>query len=172
MTFVQAPMELCFRLALSLDLHRDATGDVQFAGGSGLLGPGDTVGWEHRHLGWRLRQESIVQVWRPFTFFREVMVAGSFGFYEHEYHFAPMNDGTRIRDEVRFAAPMGAVGRVAERLFLRRRMIASLERRGAFLKRVAESGEWHKYLDGQAEVDARIYQAIQVASKDERAFVE
>src|ERR1700709_1970005 len=32
MTLVQAPVELCFRLALSIDLHRDATGDVPLAG--------------------------------------------------------------------------------------------------------------------------------------------
>ena len=100
MTLVQAPMERCFRLALSVDLHRAATQDVPFAGRtSGLLGPGKTVGWKHSRLGWKLKRESLVDLWRPFTFFHEVMVTGTFGFYEHEHHFAPMNDGTRIRDE-------------------------------------------------------------------------
>ena len=167
-------MERCFRLALSIDLHRAATGDVLLTGrSSGLLGPGDRIGWRHSNLGWKLERESIVELWRPYTFFREVMVVGTFGYYEHQYHFAPMNDGTRVRDEVLFSAPAGILGRLAERLFLRRRMIDDVARRNAFLKRVAESDEWHVYLDGQPELDTRIYKAsLPDSSQEDRAFAE
>jgi ligand-binding SRPBCC domain-containing protein len=174
MTLVKAPVERCFRLALSIDLHCAATDDVALSGRtSGLLGPGDTVGWQRSHLGWRLQQESRVEVWRPFSYYREVMVEGTSGFYEHEHHFAPMNDGTRIRDEIRFTAPMGMLGRLAERVFLRRRMIAVLARRNALLKSVAESDDWHQYLDGQPELNTQVYQAgVPAFAADGRVIVE
>jgi hypothetical protein len=45
-----------------------------------------------------------------------------------------------------FAAPLGVLGRVAERLFLTAYMRRLLEKRNAILWSVAESNEWWKYL--------------------------
>ena len=49
-----------------------------------------------------------------------------------------------MRDEVRFTAPWGVLGRV----LARRHLKEFLKERNAEIKRVAESEEWHKYLDG------------------------
>lgn len=45
-----------------------------------------------------------------------------------------------LRDDFRFAAPFGILGRIVETLVLRRYMTRLLERRNAVIKRVAESG--------------------------------
>jgi hypothetical protein len=92
------------------------------------------------------------------------MIAGSFGAFEHDHHFAMMDDGTRIRDEIRFTARGGILGRIAESLFLRRRLLKLLRKRNALIKQVAESEEWHRYLDGQPELDQRVYQALSAAT--------
>src|ERR1700727_3043201 len=106
MTEVEAPMERCFKLALSIDLQMEATGQKAIDGVTdGLIGPGETVTWQIRHFGLRFRHQSLVEVWRPYSYFRDVMISGSFKAYEHEHHFAAMNDGTRIRDEVKFTLP-------------------------------------------------------------------
>ncbi|CAN5721117.1 hypothetical protein BH10ACI4_BH10ACI4_24930 [soil metagenome] len=161
-TIVQAPIERCFSLTLSTEIHRAATGDVPLNGVvAGLLGPGRTVTWKTPYLRMTFEPEILIDAWRPFTYYREVMVSGPLESWEHEYHFAPMNDGTRIRDEIRFTAPMGRLGRLAESLFLRRHLTARLVQRNAFIKRVAESEDWHQYLDGQPEIDLRVYQAAQ-----------
>ena len=150
---IDAPVQRCFLLSLSVDLHVDSmkrTGERAVEGvTSGILTEGQTVTWAIRYLGKELRHKSIIEVWRPYTFFRDSMVAGPFAFFEHEHHFASMNGGTRVRDELRFAAPMGLVGRISESLFLRRYVRNLLLQRNRYIRRVAESQDWHRYLDGQ-----------------------
>lgn len=162
MTLIHAPVERCFKLSISIDLHTMAAasmGEKAIDGvTSGLIRGGETVTWRGRHFGWRFKHESLISVWHPYTHFRNVMTFGALETFEHDHHFAAMNDGTRLRDEIRFAAP-GTVGRLAESLLLKRHLTKYLLRRNAYIKRVAESDEWHRYLDGQPEVDMRVYLA-------------
>ncbi len=119
---------------------------------AGLMREGQTFTSHGRHFGVRVTQTTRMEVLRPFSYFRDVMVDGAFKYYVHEHHFAAMDDGTRVRDEVRFAAPLGPLGRILESLVLRRYLTALLKWRNQALKRVAESEEWHKYLDEPAKV--------------------
>jgi len=154
-TWVNAPMERCFKLATSVEFRIASAvpmkETVVSGVSSGLLREGDIVKWSARHLMLRLTHTSLVEVSRPFAHFREVMVAGIFDRYEHEHFFAAMDDGTRVRDELKFSAPFGPLGRGVETLVLRRYVIALLSRRNAALKRAAESDGWRMYLERQAE---------------------
>jgi aldehyde:ferredoxin oxidoreductase len=58
-----------------------------------------------------------------------------------------MDDGTRMRDEIRFSVPWGPVGAI----LARKRLKAFLMERNAVIKRVAESEEWRRYLESGAE---------------------
>jgi ligand-binding SRPBCC domain-containing protein len=159
MTLVEAPMERCFKLAISIDLQMAATHEEAVAGVTrGLIGPGQTVTWRGSGFIGTQTYQNLIEVWRPYSYFRDIMISGPFNAYEHEHHFAPMNDGTRIRDEVRFTASTGLLGPLTE-LLLQRRVAAYLEKRNALIKQVAESDEWHRYLDGQPMLDMRVYQA-------------
>jgi ligand-binding SRPBCC domain-containing protein len=146
-TWIDAPVERCFLLALSIDLHvasARSTKERAIDGvTSGLISEGETVTFQGRHFGLRFKHKSLVDVLRPYSHFRDVMVKGAFLRFEHDHHFAAMDDGTRLRDEVRFDAPWGALGRVVAR----RRLIPFLEERNNLLKQVAESEEWRKYLN-------------------------
>jgi hypothetical protein len=53
---------------------------------------------------------------------------------------------TEMKDIFRIAAPLPLLGPAAESLFLRHYMLALLRERNAVIKRVAESGEWQRYL--------------------------
>jgi ligand-binding SRPBCC domain-containing protein len=86
------------------------------------------------------------------------MVEGGFRKYEHEHHFAPMDDGTRMRDEVHFVSPMGPVGAVMERVLLRKYVMRLLADRHYRLKQTAESSEWRNYLHEDHETPAPIDQ--------------
>jgi ligand-binding SRPBCC domain-containing protein len=116
---------------------------------TGLIGEGEMVMWSARFFGLRFHHTSRIDGWRPYTYFRDVMVEGVFQRFEHEHFFAVMDDGTRMRDEVRFCVRGGPLGRLATKLFVRRHLIALLSKRNAMIKQVAESGEWHRYLDGR-----------------------
>src|SRR5690242_20469387 len=144
-TWINAPIERCFQLATSIDLHRAsaaATEEKAIDGvTTGLITEGQTVQWRGRHFGRNVTHTSKIDGWRPYQYFHETMVEGWFLRFEHEHHFALMDDGTRMRDEVRFVAPY----KLAE-LVVRRRLLDMLKQRNLYLKQVAESEEWRRYL--------------------------
>jgi ligand-binding SRPBCC domain-containing protein len=175
MTWIDAPVERCFKLSTSVDLHvasaaqtgERATGGIT----TGLLGDGNTVTWQGRHFGLNLRHTSRIDAWRPYSYFRDVMTDGIFQRFEHEHFFATMNDGTRMRDEIRFTAPYGRMGRLATRLFVRKYLTEFLVKRNAMIKRVAESAEWHKYLDGRPGVRPEIQDEHELIDRWEKMKV-
>jgi ligand-binding SRPBCC domain-containing protein len=150
-THIAAPRERVFDLTRSIDLHTrslDWTGEVPVAGRmSGLIGRGETVTWRARHLGVRQRLTSRISAYERPAYFQDVMVRGAFAWMEHDHWLdATPEGGTVLRDELRFAAPLGILGRIAETLVLRRYMTRFLERRNAVIKRVAESQEWREFV--------------------------
>jgi ligand-binding SRPBCC domain-containing protein len=150
-THIAAPRERVFDLARSIDLHTrslDWTDEEPVAGRmSGLIGLGETVTWRARHLGVRQRLTSRISAYNRPAYFQDVMVRGAFAWMEHDHWFdATPDGGTVLRDEFRFAAPLGVLGRIVEVLVLRSYMTRFLERRNAVLKRVAESEEWREFL--------------------------
>ncbi len=148
-TRINAPVPRCFKLSLSVDLHlvsaRGTHERVASGVKSGLLGLGDSVTWTGRHFGMRFRHTALIDALRPCAYFRDVMVDGMFRSFEHDHHFAVMDDGTRMRDEVRFSAP-GPFAWLIEPL-LRRYLIKMLRRRNAIIKQVAESAAWRNFLE-------------------------
>src|ERR1700722_20084352 len=156
MTWIDAPIERCFKLSTSIDLHIASTAQTgeKAVGGvtTGLIGKDQTVTWSGRHFGMKLRHTSRIDGWRACSYFRDVMIDGAFAHFEHEHFFAVMDDGTRMQDVLRFSAPLGVMGRMATKMFVRRHLIKLLVRRNAEIKRVAESEEWHRYLDGSADI--------------------
>jgi ligand-binding SRPBCC domain-containing protein len=147
-TWVNAPMERCFRLATSVHFNR-ATRPASAAADAFQVGDTfDRSGWK---LGLRMSNTSRIEEVRPFTYFREVMVDGGFRWFEHEHHFTPVDDGTRVRSEVRFSEGMGPVGLLLERVLLRRYVMKLLMERHMRLKRGVESNEWRGYLEGGQE---------------------
>lgn len=143
--WIDAPAERCFLLSLNIDLRvasgRESGEDAIEGVTSGLIGEGQTVTFQGRPFGFRGRHTNRMEIVRPYSYFRDVMIDGQFERYEHDHHFAPMDDGTRIRDEVTFSLGWGL-----ERIGARKRLAACLKQRNAMIKRVAESEEWRKYL--------------------------
>jgi ligand-binding SRPBCC domain-containing protein len=150
-TWIDAPVERCFLLSLSVDLHAASARSTQenASGGTaeGTIGEGDRLTFKGRHFGVHWRHTSLIEKLRPHSYYRDVMIAGPFQHFEHDHHFAPMDDGTRMRDEIRFSASSGILGQLRTRMFLRKQLRAFLMERNAMIKRLAESEDWHKYLE-------------------------
>jgi ligand-binding SRPBCC domain-containing protein len=144
-------VERCFLLSLSVDLHvataRSTLENASAEAVAGTIGEGDTLTFKGRHFGVRWHHTSLIEKLRPHSYYRDVMIAGPFQHFEHDHHFAPMDDGTRMRDEIRFSASGGFLGQLRTRMFLRKRLKAYLMERNATIKRLAESEDWHKYLE-------------------------
>jgi ligand-binding SRPBCC domain-containing protein len=151
-TWINAPVERCFRLATSVAFYSAEgwKGRVENARGT-TLQAGDTVSYSDWSPGLRLAYINRIEEVRPFTYFREEQVTGGFYEFRHEHYFAPMDDGTRIRDEVQFSLPLGPVGLLLERMLARRTMKKLLTQRHRKLKHTAESGGWQNYVQGELE---------------------
>jgi ligand-binding SRPBCC domain-containing protein len=66
---------------------------------------------------WRTR----IEVWEPPHRFVDVQLSGPYSLWEHTHEFDPAAGGaTLIRDRVRYALPLGPLGDLAHRLFVRR----------------------------------------------------
>jgi ligand-binding SRPBCC domain-containing protein len=113
---------------------------------SGLMSLGQEVTWRARHFGvWQHLTSRITAFQRP-VHFRDSMVRGTFRRFDHDHFFAVRGEITVMRDVFDFEAPLGILGRVAERLFLIDYMRRFLLKRHEFIKKVAETEEWRRYL--------------------------
>jgi len=141
-TQVKASPGRCFDLARDVNLHQQSTAASQerAVGGvtSGLLGPGDEVTWEAIHFGVRQRLTSRITEFEPPHRFVDEMVRGAFRRFRHEHQFLAIDGGTEIVDIFDYTSPLGPLGRLADRLFLRRYMTHLLRERNVYLKQVAE----------------------------------
>ena len=108
---------------------------------SDLLGPGAIVTWEATHFGARIRLMSQVTQFDAPRSFEDEQIAGPFESFWHRHEFSTENGVTVMTDVVRYRAPFGLLGTVAERVFLDRYLRALLERRAAHLRALAESTE-------------------------------
>ena len=152
-TIISAPIERCFDLARSIEVHlagnihsREAA--VASVGvTSGLIGMGQRVTWRAKHFGvWHRLTSEITAMSRP-TYFQDAMIQGPFRLIKHDHVFRPIShDETEMKDVFCFAAPLPVLGRLAEITVLRRYMQALLRERNAVLKQIAESAAWRRYL--------------------------
>jgi ligand-binding SRPBCC domain-containing protein len=142
-THINAPIERCFDLARSIDLHIESTkqtGEQAIAGRtSGLIGQGETVTWRAKHLGvWQTLTSKITEFDYP-NHFTDEMVEGAFKSIRHEHLFYAIKDQTVMKDIFIFEPPYGIFGRLANFLFLARYMENLLMKRNKVIKEAAES---------------------------------
>lgn len=125
-TDIRAPVETCFDLSRSIDLHLEsmATSKERAVGGvtSGLIGEGQEVSWVARHFGILWHMTSRITEFDPPRRFVDEMVTGPFASFRHEHLFEPSGTGTLMTDVVRFKTRLGPPLDLAARLYLRRLM--------------------------------------------------
>lgn len=143
-TKIRAPIELCFDLARDVDAHRESAAFsseriVPPGRTEGLLELGDLVAFAGRHFG--IRQRFVARITaldRPRRFDDE-MVQGSFKWLRHFHEFEYRDGITTMRDTLDWEPPLGIVGRLADRFFLRRHMQWFVSTKQNGLKRMAEA---------------------------------
>ncbi|WP_198664860.1 SRPBCC family protein [Lewinella sp. IMCC34191] len=149
-TLIQADRTIVFDLARSIDLHQVSTAqtnETAIAGRtSGPIEAGESVTWRARHFGvYQTLTARITGYDRP-NYFVDEMVEGAFKRFRHEHRFDEKEGYTTMTDSFDYTAPLGWLGRVADRLFLERYMKDLLTRRNAIINQVAESERWRELL--------------------------
>ena len=125
-TDIGAPVEACFDLSRSIDLHLESmlASDERAVGGitSGLISAGEEVTWEARHFGVRWRMTSRIVEFDPPRRFVDEMVRGPFRAFRHEHQFEVVGTRTRMTDVITFRTPLAIVTERPVGLYLRRLM--------------------------------------------------
>lgn len=142
-THINAPIEQCFDLTRSIDVHIASTrhtGETAIAGRtSGLMELGESVTWRARHFGiWQTLTSTITEFEYPY-FFTDEMVKGAFKNFRHEHYFFPVKHQTLMKDVFIFESPFGFLGHIANLVFLKKYMIQLLEKRNQVIREIAQS---------------------------------
>ena len=142
-TLINAPIERCFDLSRDIELHMQSTGqtrEIAIAGVTkGLINLGEEVTWEATHFGVRQRLTTRITEFNQPSHFRDSQVKGAFQRFDHDHYFCTTVEGkTLMRDVFDYTAPLGWLGILADRLFLRAYMRAFLVKRNSLIKNVAE----------------------------------
>ena len=148
---VRASAARCFDLTRSVDLHVASATDIaaQAVGGrtGGLADAGDETTWSAQFCGVRFAMTTRIERFAPLHVFGDRLTRGLLRQFAHVYRFTPLPEGgCTLSDELTVEAPFGPAGRLAERLYLARRMDTLVRRRLEYIRRVAESEDWRQYL--------------------------
>ncbi len=78
-----------------------------------------------------LRWQTRIEIWEPPVRFVDTQAKGPYSLWVHTHLFEPDGDGaTVIHDRVRYAIPLGPLGSLAHRLFVRRDLERIFDFRG------------------------------------------
>ncbi|MBX2898535.1 MAG: SRPBCC family protein [Cyclobacteriaceae bacterium] len=147
---INAPIERCFDLARSVDLHRFSMqhyhetiiSGVQ----AGLMDYHNRVTWRARHFGvWFTLESAITKFSRPF-YFTDEMQAGPFKKMVHDHFFYCTDSGTVMIDQFYFQSPYGWLGEIVDSLVLKNYLVNLLQQRNETIRQFAETDKWMEVL--------------------------
>lgn len=149
-TFIKAKKELVFDLSRSVDLHllsTKITNEKAIAGKtSGLMELNDTVTWRAKHLGIYQNLTSKITEFEEPNYFADEMVKGAFKSFKHQHFFDKSEDGTLMTDVFTYESPLGLLGKLADKVFLKNYLTSFLIKRNGVIKECAESEKWKEII--------------------------
>ncbi|WP_461787933.1 SRPBCC family protein [Pedobacter sp.] len=149
-TEINAPIDVCFDLSRSIDLHQISTNQTSERAidgvTTGLIGLNETVTWEATHYGITQRLTSKITAFqRPFYFVDEQQ-KGAFKLIIHEHKFEQKHGKTFMEDCFYFESPYGIFGKIFNFLTLENHLKKLLLKRNEVIKFYAESEKWKSVL--------------------------
>lgn len=88
-------------------------------------------------LRWRTR----IEAYDPMRSFVDVQLFGPYRSWRHTHAFEARPEGTEMRDHVEYSLPLGPLGDVAHKLFVRRDLQTIFDYRRGAIERLLESTE-------------------------------
>jgi len=84
------------------------------------LGDGTVIDYKLSLHGIPVRWQSVIESWQPGRCFADRQTRGPYSVWHHVHEFEPVRGGTLLRDRIRFAVPLGALGEAVGGGFVRR----------------------------------------------------
>ena len=150
-TKINAPIERCFLLSLSVDLHLLSTKETNERAISGvttgLMKLNDVVTWRAKHFGIYQNLTSKIAAYDAPKYFVSEMVKGAFKKLHHQHIFEWTGKETIMTDIFDFKAPFGIFGELFSNYVLKNYLEGFLIKRNNTIKEVAETSKWKSILD-------------------------
>ncbi len=80
------------------------------------MGAGTRLEYRLRLAGLPIHWVTHIERWEPPHFFVDVQTSGPYALWEHTHILQPLGDGVLVTDRVRYALPLGPLGRLAHGL--------------------------------------------------------
>jgi len=145
-TKIDAPIERCFDLSRSIDLHKISTKQTNEEAidgvTSGLINLNESVTWRAVHFGITQTLSTKITEFESPIFFVDEMINGAFKAFRHEHHFKAIENGTLMTDRFDYKSPFGIIGKLVDYIVLKRYMVNLLTKRNNAIKEFAESDKW------------------------------
>ena len=87
------------------------------------------IDYRLRLAGVPLRWRTRISEWKPTEGFCDVQERGPYALWEHSHRFRSLGGGTLMVDQVRYALPLGPLGRLAHGLGVRSALAAIFDYR-------------------------------------------
>ncbi|MGV3546422.1 MAG: SRPBCC family protein [Pedobacter sp.] len=150
-TEIFAPIEICFDLARSIDLHQISTANTSekaIAGvTTGLIGLNEYVTWEAVHFGIKQQLSSKITAFNKPYYFVDEQMEGAFKVIYHQHKFSEADGKVLMLDIFEFSAPYGVFGRIFNALILTNYLKKLLLHRNEIIKNYAETDKWKSVLN-------------------------
>ncbi|MFT5328822.1 MAG: ligand-binding SRPBCC domain-containing protein [Planctomycetaceae bacterium] len=148
---IRAPIERCFDIARSVDVHKDTSTLIRgraIAGKrTGLSDLGDETTWSARFFGLRFKIRTRVTRMVKSQYFCERRVSGLIERFEHDYHFTENEGSTRMEDVFSISLPLGLLGQGLLQLVLRPKLERVQMHRLQAIQQICEGDKWRQYLE-------------------------
>lgn len=150
-SFFPASAEVLFDLARHIGVHKESMSKYKeeaVAGTRfGLMEKGETVTWKGKHFYRdRIIRMRVTEMKKPELFIVE-QVQGNFKSLKHEYHFKTCENGALLINLFHYEMKHGWIGKIIDRLVLRRYFKNMLEQRNQTIRNYAVSGRWKPLLN-------------------------
>jgi len=151
-TSINAPIHRVFDLARSIDLHKltaSHTNEEAVAGRTaGLINEYETVTWRAKHIGITQHLTSVITEMEGPFFFEDQMLKGPFKKIRHKHYFWLKNGKTIMKDVFEFQTPLGWLGKLIDKLYLRKYLERFILQRNIQIKDFAEhEDKWMQVLN-------------------------
>lgn len=122
--YVERPVDAVFAVfADAHNLERITPPWLRFqllGSGPAQMGVGTRIDYRLHLHGVPIRWTSRIEEWEPGRGFVDRQVHGPYRLWHHRHTFEAEGEGTIVGDHVHYALPLGALGNLAHRLFVRR----------------------------------------------------
>jgi len=83
---------------------------------------GTVIDYTVQPFGFPLRWTTFITDFKPPYRFADLQLRGPYAYWHHAHTFSETDDGTLMTDEIRYALPFGAMGRLAHTIVVRRQL--------------------------------------------------